>query len=540
MIKKIIFKKKNTLAEEYVHINFSSKTNIIIGPKGGGKSTLFDLVAGLEESYISKNVTEALADFDLEFHKVIKFNGEEIQSNNLTKISATEKTNRFKERFDVIYQDDPIKKNLNNRKEIEKAKNDFAKGECQKSEDVENLFKQINSFFYGMQTLAERNKSNDINWTNTFSVTDVFSTENDLMLNLNYSNNELNTNVLKETDILNKELINYSNQLINNKKLLQHEWNKDIVEETFISEMNKSIQKNIASLEELINIIKKELSRLKKINLLSNLFKKAYISKVDEIKNKDFEMEGIKSFMIKSKEHFKSMAREVQTQKRTFESMLQEGVVLEFDDSIKDNSLLSYQMPKIVTLSDDNIYGLLKVVLPTPGSSVSDITKWLGAIIDKGVKDFDRNKLLNKLSKILQEEVNVLANGRIYDHMSLGQRSIYGIKYKFNKSKGQNLFLDQPEDNLDNHTIASDILELINERQEQVFIVTHNANIGILSNPGTTIVADLNNDQEQYSEGTIIKTESGDSDAAHYLEGGVAYLKKRYNKIEGEKHDTYN
>ena len=41
---------------------------MIIGPKGGGKSTLFDLIAGLKHNYISDNVVEALKRF---FKRVI-------------------------------------------------------------------------------------------------------------------------------------------------------------------------------------------------------------------------------------------------------------------------------------------------------------------------------------------------------------------------------------------------------------------------------------------------------------------------------------
>ncbi|NQZ29329.1 MAG: hypothetical protein HRT98_02980 [Mycoplasmatales bacterium] len=538
MIKELIFRKTNSLAEEFMNINFGSKTNIIIGPKGGGKSTLFDLVAGLKESYISKNVIEALAAFNLEFVKVVKYNGEEIHSNSLRKITTKEKEKLFEERNDVIYQDDPIKKNLNNRKEIERAKVAFAKEAAENSEAVEEFLKKIDSFYYGMRDLAKRNSNSDINWTNSFIVKEVSNTENDLMLKLNYSTMYLSTDLSKENKSLEDALRNYQNQNMINKKFLQKEWNQTIIDKKFIDEFNISINKLIKLNNKIIENILKQISKLKKIANMSMIFEKAYKKEVDAIKNQDFEIEGIKSFVINSNEHFRTMAREIQKQKKTFESLVQEEVVIEFENSIKDNELLSYKMPEIITLQDNDVYSLLKIVLHTPGSSVSDITKWLEAIIKKGIKPLSRNKLLNRLSKIIQEKVIVLANGRIYEHMSLGQRSIYGIEYKFNKSKGQDLFLDQPEDNLDNHTIASDILKLINKKEEQVFIVTHNANIGILSNPETTIVADLNNEHEQYSEGTIVKTQSGESDAAHYLEGGVVYLKRRYEVIEGEKNDN--
>lgn len=118
----------------------------------------------------------------------------------------------------------------------------------------------------------------------------------------------------------------------------------------------------------------------------------------------------------------------------------------------------------------------------------------------------------------------------------MGQRSIYGIKYKLKRSYNQDLFLDQPEDNLDNNTIATTILDLIKERKEQqVFIVTHNANIGILSNPEKVIVADLNNKLNPYQEGAIsIDKQNNDTTTTFYLEGGFKYLEARYIKAKGD------
>ena len=104
------------------------------------------------------------------------------------------------------------------------------------------------------------------------------------------------------------------------------------------------------------------------------------------------------------------------------------------------------------------------------------------------------------------------------------------MKYKFNRSLNQDLFLDQQEDNLDNNTIATEVLDLIKEKKDQqVFIVTHNANIGILTNPSQIIVANLNNEEEPYKISNILEIINEES--ANYLEGGKEYLEKRYNKI---------
>ena len=160
------------------------------------------------------------------------------------------------------------------------------------------------------------------------------------------------------------------------------------------------------------------------------------------------------------------------------------------------------------------------------------------AFIDKdnenGLKDFNIDKLYKILANKIKDTVVVYANGVVYDNLSLGQKSIYGIKYKFINSKDEILFLDQPEDNLDNNTIAVNILDMINSKQQQVFIVTHNANIGILTNPSKIIVADLNNSSNQYYEGKIVRDENGDTEISKYLEGGFSFLESRYKIVKGE------
>ena len=122
MIKQIIFKKTNSLIPEELLINFDEKINIIIGPKGGGKSTLFDLLASIKVGYIPKNVIDALKDFGLEFGKAVKFNNEVINFNQLSKKTKKEMLLDFGNRDDVIFQDDPMKKNKNNLTGHEKQK----------------------------------------------------------------------------------------------------------------------------------------------------------------------------------------------------------------------------------------------------------------------------------------------------------------------------------------------------------------------------------------------------------------------------------
>ena len=125
--------------------------------------------------------------------------------------------------------------------------------------------------------------------------------------------------------------------------------------------------------------------------------------------------------------------------------------------------------------------------------------------------------------------------------MSLGTRTSYGIKQKINKFKEPILFLDQPEDNLDNYTIFNELIKVFNHNK-QFFMVTHNSNFGTLTDPKTITTCSLNKNESYKSyiqetnilEEIFIPSEQNikDSPVRHYLEGGNDSLYKRYQKLK--------
>lgn len=534
MIKQIIFKKTNSLIPEELLINFDEKINIIIGPKGGGKSTLFDLLASIKVGYIPKNVIDALKDFGLEFGKAVKFNNEVINFNQLSKKTKKEMLLDFGNRDDVIFQDDPIKKNINNLTEIEKQKTEYIQTLINKSPIISELIEKIRVFYNDMETISIMNNKSEINWSNAFQIKTKNDNKTRLIINLSYKDTEINSKLRNELRDIKEVIENSENQIIELNKMQNKSFINIYNDDKFNNDYLKNINNLIKEHKDFLILLQKRMVFINKIKLMIISFDIAYKNVIENIKKVDFAGEGLKAYEKQAQDYFKNFAQVICKQKSSFEELINQEIVLDFKDEIINTSLLSYKIDSIVKLNLEQIISILKVVLHTP-TSVSDISKWLLELIKKGLKDFNVEKISNNIAKMLKEYVKVFAEGKDYDTMSLGQKSIYGIKYKFNSSIDKILFLDQPEDNLDNYTIATSILNLLAKKEKQVFIVTHNANIGILSNPQKIIVADLNNKQQQYYEANLKDINNNELSSTHYLEGGIEFLERRYKKIKGEK-----
>ena len=551
MIKTLYFKDVNDLSEnpQLIEINFSEHINVILGPKGGGKSTLFNLVAGLKNKFITSDTIEALASFNLEFKKAKLFNGEEIWINNIEKIksNSSNKNKFFDERNDVVYQDDPIKKDINNASEIEDKKFKYAKQYLENNNpNINDLIDKIKDFKdrieWATQT-SSNSRTQEINWSQTFSFNNNDSKIN-IISQANYNMSEIKHIIDNEKRHLEECLRTYKEHISQLKDLsIDKRFNDLYYDEQFVNNITNQQQILIDEYVSMIALFEKRIKTIKKIELIVKSFSKAYKKKVEEIKRNASQNENLKAFEKQTREYFKDFAKNMFNLRKAYSNILKsDEIIIKTDDKAKDNLFLSYKMKDEIVLNHDGIIELIKIVLHTPRTT-NDVSKWLLENLkeNKTPKVFDVQKIKNALAREFKKHVLVLANGMVYDHMSLGQKSIYGIKYKFNKSVNDDIFLDQPEDNLDNNTIATTILDLIKQKKDnQVFIVTHNANIGILSNPEKIIIADNSLQQNTYHETSLSIFEKEDCIAAKYLEGGFKYLEERYLIVKGERNGIKN
>ena len=113
------------------------------------------------------------------------------------------------------------------------------------------------------------------------------------------------------------------------------------------------------------------------------------------------------------------------------------------------------------------------------------------------------------------------AVSRDFSRLSLGQQQSVLLALVLSSKSNQPLIIDQPEDNLDSEFISSTLVPVLRRAKErrQIIIVTHNANIAILSDAEQIIVLKSNSERAAITaRGSIDDPITRDS-ACNILEG---------------------
>jgi hypothetical protein len=199
------------------------------------------------------------------------------------------------------------------------------------------------------------------------------------------------------------------------------------------------------------------------------------------------------------------------------------------------------------------------------------------------LSDIDIDKIINELKNVfdsiltgeyplikdfsLKEACRILLENHFFDHwevksgsnnihnMSTGKASFVLLKLIIKLSKSEApILIDQPEDNLDNRSISTELVNYLRDKKikRQIILVTHNANIVVNADAENIIIAnqkDENNKNDtssykfDYTNGSLEETKPKTEDKIRFLdsmgirehiaeivEGGKEAFKKREEK----------
>ncbi len=266
---------------------------------------------------------------------------------------------------------------------------------------------------------------------------------------------------------------------------------------------NKELKKQIEELNESINNDKKLLSDIKSLNEkiiktetelkecqkdILNLYDKSYdeyIKIISELKDRTNQLEEKDGLKIEGVAQF------------NFEKFFK------FMYEISDGRQASYKKYSILNSqkksTDETDFSTIK----------SDIKNIFSDILN------DMYVILSKVDK--KQAIKFLLDDYFYDYwkitykndklgeMSTGKASFVILMLIIGLSKSKSpILIDQPEDNLDNRSITSDLVRYLKNKklERQIIVVTHNANIVVNADAENVIVANQKgqNDIESSSE----------------------------------------
>ncbi len=162
-------------------------------------------------------------------------------------------------------------------------------------------------------------------------------------------------------------------------------------------------------------------------------------------------------------------------------------------------------------------------LLATSASQVQQLGTGISPILRKDRKSEELYDYIYGLEYI-EPKYTLLFQETPIEQLSPGQRGALLLIFYLLVDKGRNpIILDQPEENLDNETIVSLLVPVINEakRNRQIIMVTHNPNLAVVCDAEQIVAAKFernNRSQITYQSGSIEETQSN-SNVVTILEG---------------------
>ncbi|MHA3901085.1 ABC transporter ATP-binding protein [Metamycoplasma hominis] len=559
MIKSLKIKNNN----ETYDINLNSQVNVIVGEKGSGKSTLLLILAeAIANKKLFKNEYEWFNEKAKFLVDSINIDNTEIKTQDFSYIFDSENKQNSKDAgileiqknlSGYISQNDSRKNSLDSSEYVEKQKSNCIDNFTEKIyyDQDQKMLKQLNDFRSLEDLLNEyrRERDRQIALSNVFNQSfnlNEGSTKNIATIDYDSSNEIKKIKELLKSIEETREKINSTNLVVNNllaqfeqsSSLLQisNEQLLDIQQRT----ENVILQNNLFL--EYYNqynlVVSKDKKALECFKLSFTNAKRAYL---EELSN-TLKIQNDNEQLL---EHFSNLGRIMKKINRQYNSIIEKEIILNWtlEETDKKNKNIKYKIESFALSEEEKNLILNKWLGSTNKSNT------IADVLNGNIKDnFDIKKMIKALIK---DKIKIYAGDEEYKNLSMGQKTLFGITHAIdtlnNVPNEQYLLLDQIEDNLDNKTIYEKIVPMLQEqikKDKQIFIVTHNPNIGTLIK-GNIITTDIFNTNlnKKFVVNEIIREDNEiDTPQSLYLEGSMKALYERLkvheekiNKTKGDK-----
>ena len=210
------------------------------------------------------------------------------------------------------------------------------------------------------------------------------------------------------------------------------------------------------------------------------------------------------------------------------------NVVIHFDAMQMYNLLLekldgrSYNEEKLrKLLKIENINDFYDFIAQTPNRN---------NVFEAEIKDDLRGRVLElffkKYTSFISHDVNVTLGGKPITKLSFGQQGTIYLRLQIAANMfSETIIYDQPEDDLDNSFITSELISIFKKIKQyrQIIIVSHNANLVVNADSEQIIIAQNNNGVLSYISGALENPDINQA-VCQILEGGKSAFEKREKK----------
>ena len=139
-----------------------------------------------------------------------------------------------------------------------------------------------------------------------------------------------------------------------------------------------------------------------------------------------------------------------------------------------------------------------------------------------------RNQYDELLSRQVENKVDIYYHGKLLRQHSIGQRASALILFILTQNDNDIIFIDQPEDDLDNKVIYDEVITAIVQKKPymQFIFATHNANIPVLGDSERVLVVEFQETKIDVAQGNI-DLSSTHKHIVDIMEGGKEAFDKR-------------